>query len=228
MFKQIITLVRGRQHEAKEAFIDRHALPLLRQQIRDAAQAVEASRRAVALAMVQNEQEKSHLARLAEQIAELEERTLMALDKGNEMLALEAADTIAHLEAERETSTKAQTRFEEEIARLRANLREGEGRLRQLKRGQRLAVATDRTQRLRLVVPDAGAASLRDAEDTLSRLQSRQTDIDATARAMTELEVTGSVELLRKKMADAGCGLPIRTSAEMVLERLKGKTTKTA
>ncbi len=228
MFKLFVTLIRGRNYEAAQRVTDRHALPILRQQIRDAAQAVEASRRAVALAMAQNEQEKAHLARLDEQIGELEERTRKALEKGRDGLALEAADTIAHLEAEREAAREGQNQLASEIGRLRTALREGEARLRTLQRGQRLAAATDRTQKLRLVVPDVGVASLREAEQTLERLRDRQAEIDATDRAMTELEITGSVGLLRRKMADAGCGLPVATTAEQVLDRLRGGAAKSA
>lgn len=226
MFKQIVTLIRGRNFEAMQAVTDRHALPLLRQQIRDAAHAVEASRRAVAVAMAQNEREKAQHARLADQIAELEDRTLAALDRDREDLAREAAETIAHLEAEREASAAALARFETEIARLRTCLREGETRLRELQRGQRLAVATDRTQKLRLVVPDIGVASIREAEATLSRLRERQAELDATDKAMTELEATGSAEALREKLAAAGCGAPTRTSTEDVLDRLKTRQKK--
>lgn len=223
-----MTLLRGQRFEAAQALTDRHALPLLRQQIRESAQAVTASRRAVAVAMAQNEREKEQHGRLVAQLTELEERTLAALDKGQEDLAREAADTIAHLEAERDASAAAQTRFETEIARLRTCLRDAEARLRQLERGQRLATATDKTQRLQNVLPEGGLASLRDAEATLARLQLRQTEMDATARAMTELEATGSAELLREKLAAEGCGAPIKTNADEVLDRLKARAKKAA
>ncbi len=57
MFKQIVTLFRGAAVDAGEEFTDRHAITLLRQQIRDCANAVAASRKAVAIAIAQNEQE---------------------------------------------------------------------------------------------------------------------------------------------------------------------------
>ncbi len=226
MFKQIFTLARGRNFEAAQALTDRHALPLLRQQIREGAAAVEASRRAVAVAMAQNEQEKTQHKRLLDQLAELEGRALAALENDREDLAHEAADTIAHLEAERDASAAAQARFETEIARLRTVLREAETRLRALQRGQRLAVATHKTQTLQQVVPDTGLATLRDAEATLARLQSRQAELDATAQAMAQLRATDTAETIREKLADAGCGAPIKTTAEQVLDRLKARQAK--
>lgn len=226
MFKQFATLIKGRAFEAATVVKDRHALPILRQQIRDCAHAVQMSRKAVAVAIAQNEQEMKQHTRLTQQIADLEVRTLDALEKDREDLARDAAETIAHLEAERDVSTQAQARFETEIARLRAVLREAETRLRQLQRGQRLATATDKTQRLQQVVPDSGLSTLREAEDTLQRLQERQSEMDATARAMTELETTGSAENIRDRLAEAGCGKPLRSSADDVLDRLKKKARK--
>ena len=55
MFKEILTLMRGRAYEAQEAVVDSHALAILRQQMRECAEAVNASRRAVAIAVAQND-----------------------------------------------------------------------------------------------------------------------------------------------------------------------------
>ncbi|NJM84641.1 MAG: PspA/IM30 family protein [Tabrizicola sp.] len=223
MFKQIVTLIRGRQHDAAEAFTDANAMALLRQQIRDAASAVEASRRAVALAMAQGEREANQRRRLEGQIADLETRTMAALTQGQEELARAAAETIAHLEAERDTAARAGEAYGTEIARLRTHLREAETRLRALERGQRLAFATDQTQRLRRQIPAAGVAAISEAEATLKRLEDRQARIEATDMALIELDGQSSAEQLREKLAAAGCGTPIRVGAEDVLARLKAK-----
>src|SRR5262249_46455760 len=89
MFKQIVTLVRGRSYEAGQELVDRNALAILRQQIRDSAEAVSAARRAVAIAIAQNEQEATHLKRLIERIGDLEARAVAAIDKGEAGLARE-------------------------------------------------------------------------------------------------------------------------------------------
>jgi len=226
MFKQFTTLIRGHAHEASTAIADQHALPILRQQIRDCAVAVETSRKAVAVAMAQNERETKLHAKLSKQIEDLEARTMDAIEKDRDDLARDAADAIAHLEAERDVSASANARFEDEIARLRTVLREAEARLRKLQRGQRLAAATDKTQKLQHVVPDSGLSNLREAEGTLQRLQERQSDRDATARALTDLETEGRADTIADRMADAGIGTPKRTSADDVLARLKAKSNK--
>ena len=53
MYKQVFTLLRGSAHEAAEQFTDANALPILRQQIRDSARSIQASKCAIAAAMAQ-------------------------------------------------------------------------------------------------------------------------------------------------------------------------------
>src|SRR5262249_2086716 len=108
MFKLISTLMRGRAHDAEQAFADRNAIPLLAQQIRDAAQSIHSARRSVAIAIAQNEQEKVQHATIIARIDDLDTRACAALASGNEDLAREAVEVIAYLEAERDQSEKAQ------------------------------------------------------------------------------------------------------------------------
>ena len=226
MFKQIVTLFRGAAQDAGEEFTDRHAITLLRQQIRDCANAVAASRKAVAVAIAQNEREATQHKKLLNQIADLEARTVKAMEQGEEKLALEAAETISLLDAERDVSAQAQAQFEAEITRLKNSVRNAEMKLKELQRGQRLAVATDKTQKMRLVNPSSGLSDLKEAEETLLRLRVRQQQIDATSNAMAEMEETGNPVSITEKLAEAGCGEPLKSSAQDVLERLKNKKSK--
>jgi len=226
MFKQIVTLFRGVIVETGEEFTDRHALPLLKQQIRDCALAVSASRRAVAIAIAQNEQEVIQQQRLINQIKDLEHRTIEALEHGKNDLAREAAESIALLEAERETSAEALARFTTEINRLKGIVRIAEIKLKDLQRGQRLATATHQTQKLREAHPDSGLSALRDAEETLNRLQIRQRQIDVTEAAIADMEQFGDPSSIIEKLADAGCGDPLKASADDVLNRLKKQAKK--
>ena len=91
MFKTIITLFRGATHDAEEAFSDRHALSILKQQMRDSAVAVDQARKAVAIAMAQNKQETEQFERLVARISDLEARTIAAIEQEKDDLAREAA-----------------------------------------------------------------------------------------------------------------------------------------
>ncbi len=221
MFKQILTLVRGRAHEAEEAFGDRHALPVLAQQIRDAARGVEAARRAVAVAIAQNRLEAENAERLAARIKDLEARAIAALEKGREDLAIEAAGSIARLETELQNARKVEAEFSGGIDRLRQAVRQSEMRLSALRRGERLALARDRTRRLAHDAP--GENTLADAEATLARLERRQREAELTAEALGTLETGPDPAALDEKLAAAGCGRPLVTSADEVLQRLRSR-----
>ena len=220
MFKQFVTLLRGRTNDTAEIVLDGHALTILRQQLRECADAIGAARRAVAVAIAQNDQETQQCQRVIARIADLERRTLSAMEQGKNELAREAAESIAILEMERDNSLTAQKSFASEISRLKTIVRASEMRLRELERGQRLATATEKTQRLRETGASSTLNALKDAESTLDRLRTRQKQLDVTAIAMAEMEGASDPAALIEKLADSGCGVPLKTRADDVLRRL--------
>ncbi|AVA26625.1 PspA/IM30 family protein (plasmid) [Rhizobium sp. CB3171] len=229
MFNSILTLIRGRAYDAEQAFIDRNAVPLLAQQIRDAASAIQSARRAVAVAIAQNEQEKSQHMAITARIADLETRAIAALQKGSDELAREAAEAIAQLEAERDASEKAQAQFIQTIGKLKATVRASEARLQQLQRGERLARATEQTQKLNAVSDAAaGLVTLDEAEETLARLQAYQNRCEITASAMKEMDAASRPEIVIEKLASAGFGAPLGPSADGVLARLRERMNSAA
>ncbi|MBX4957114.1 PspA/IM30 family protein [Rhizobium lentis] len=228
MFKLISTLLRGRAHDAEQAFADRNAVPLLAQQIRDAAQSIQTARRSVAVAIAQNEQEKAQHQTILARIADLESRATAALTKGNEGLAREAAEAIAFLEAERDASEQAQSQFTTSIAKLKGIVRDAEARLQALQRGERLARATQEAQKLDIAVAGPGLATLDEAEETLARLRLRQSQNDLTAAALKDMEGAVRPAGIIEKLANAGCGAPLHSSADDVLARLKSRITPAA
>ncbi|MGO7418911.1 PspA/IM30 family protein [Rhizobium ruizarguesonis] len=228
MFKLISILLRGRAHDAEQAFADCHAVPLLSQQIRDAAQSIQSARRSVAVAIAQNEQEKGQHATIVARIADLEIRASAALAKGNEGMAREAAEAIAYLEAERDASEKAQAQFTGAIDKLKGIVRASEARLQELQRGERLARATQEAQKLDVAVAGPGFATLDDAEETLARLRLRQSQNELTAAALKDMEGAIRPAGIIEKLANAGFGAPQRSSADDVLARLKSRITPAA
>ncbi|NTJ10056.1 PspA/IM30 family protein [Rhizobium lusitanum] len=229
MFNVILTLIRGRAYDAEQAFIDRNAMPLLAQQIRDAAGAIQSARRAVAIAVAQNEQEKSQHAAIVGRIADLETRAVAALQKGNDELARQAAEAIAELEAERDSSEKAQAQFATTIAKLKATVRSSEARLQGLQRGERLARATEQTQKLNAVCNDgSGLANLDEAEETLARLRAYQDRCEIATSALKEMDAANRPAIIIEKLANAGFGAPLGPSADDVLARLRERMNSAA
>ncbi len=226
MFKQFVALVRGSGFEATQAVVDRNALTILRQQMRDAGEAVSAARRAVAIAIAQNEQETTHLGKLGGRISDLETRAIAAINKGETDLARQAADAIALLETQQTAATTAQSSFNSEIERLKRIVMNSESRLVELQRGERIATATERTQRLRSITNATGTSSLRDAEETLARLRNRQHQMDAADAALAKMQDSNDLSAISRKLAEAGCGKPLESSGDAVLARLKKRASE--
>jgi phage shock protein A len=231
MLKTIVTLFRGAAFRAEEEFADRSALLILDQQIRDAAAGIERAKRALAVAIAQDEAEGKRLETTLSRIADLEERAVAALGGGSEELAAEAAEAIAVMEADRDAIREARATFAREIGSLKATVRRSGQRLAELERGRRIAAAAESVRRLKaghgLAVP-GGATALTDAEATLRRLRERQAEDAAATDAYEALDTEPNPAGVAARLEAAGFGKRTRPTAADVLARLKQKTGATA
>jgi len=229
MFKTFVTLIRGSVAAAEEELVDRSALLILDQQIRDAAAATERGKRALALAIAQDEAEGKRLEATLARIADLEERATAALAGGREDLAAEAAETIAVLEADRDAIREARATFAAEIGRMRSAVTGATRRFTELERGRRIAQAAEAVRRLRTgPAGPAGSTALADAEATLRRLRERQVEEAATDRAMQSFDADAGPANIASKLEAEGFGKRTRSTASDVLERLRRKAAATA
>ena len=231
MLKTIVTLFRGAAFRAEEEFADRSALLILDQQIRYFAAGIERAKRALAVAIAQDEAEGKRLETTLSRIADLEERAVAALSGGSEELAAEAAEAIAVMEMDRDLIREARATFAREIAGLKAAVRKSGERLAELERGRRIALAAELVRRLKTghgLAGPSGATALADAEATLRRLRERQAEDAATesgpARRLTMRQrpnPAGMRGKARSRRASASARAP---TAASVLERLRRKT----
>jgi phage shock protein A len=230
MFKTVLTLFRGGIAVAGEELEDRTALVILDQQMRDAAAAVDRSKRTLALAIAQDQQEGRRLETTNTRIADLELRATAALDGGREDLAREAAQQIANLEADRDAAMTARTLFAQEIARLKRHVANAEARLTELDRGRRIARASEAVRNLRRGGIEAARpyeSTLPEAEATLKRLRERQIEAAEADEALIELDAASGPIATAEKLAEQGFGPRIKSTADDVLARLNAKRTKT-
>ena len=212
--KQLFSSVSGQARDAQE-------FALLSAQIREAGTAVLAARQSVALAKAQHEQDLRQVARAAQNITDLEIRARDALGKGQEKLAREAAEAIAILEDEKTALEQTTRAFEQELTQLSDNLRKAEFRLRSLKRGERTALVRQKVMKATTVGATTDTASLLQAETRLMEIEARQERAALADQAFQELSPQDNPQAMIEKLADAGCGTPLRTSADAILERLK-------
>ena len=222
MMKTLTLLMRGAIADNAQAIHDANAVAILRQQIRDAAGALAAARRELAVAMAYHAAELRALDAIKSRIDTVSEGARKALADGREDLGQDAAVLIAALEDERADRQAAMERFASEIERLKALVAQGQDRLRDRDRGLQTERATEAVRRAgingrRVVALSTGA--LGDAERTLARLRERHESEDdfGEALASLEAEAAGTVET---RLDAAGYGRR-RTDPKVVLERLR-------
>ncbi|MEN3349233.1 MAG: hypothetical protein V7632_2868 [Bradyrhizobium sp.] len=226
MFKTVLTLFRGSVAAAGEELEDRTALVILDQQMRDAAAAVDRSKRTLALAIASDQQEGRRLETTNARIADLEIRATAAIEGGREDLAREAAQAIANLEAERDAAMTARTLFASEITRLKRHVASAEARIAELDRGRRLARASEAVRSLRRSGIEAARpyeSTLPDAEATLKRLRDRQMEAQAADEALIEIDAASGPLATAEKLAEQGFGPRMKSTADDVLARLKAR-----
>ncbi|MGY3606092.1 MULTISPECIES: PspA/IM30 family protein [unclassified Bradyrhizobium] len=231
MFKTVFTLFRGTVAAAEEELQDRSALLILDQQMRDAASAIDRSKRTLALAIAGDQQEGRRLEATNARIGDLELRATAALEGGREDLAREAAQAIANLEADRDAAMTARTLFGQEIARLKRHVANAEVRLTELDRGRRIARASDAVRSLRRSGIEAARpyeSTLPEAENTLRRLRERQMEAQAADEALIELDAASGPLATAEKLAELGFGPRMKSTADDVLARLKAGRAATA
>jgi phage shock protein A len=229
MFKTVLTLFRGSVAAAGEELEDRSAL-FLDQQMRDAAAAVERSKRTLALAIAGDQQEGRRLDATNARIADLEVRATAAIDGGREDLAREAAQAIANLEADRDAAMTARTLFASEITRMKRQVAGAEARITELDRGRRIARASEAVRAMRRGGVEAAMpyeSTLPEAENTLKRLRERQMEAQAADEAFSELDAASGPLATAEKLAEQGFGPRLKSTADDVLARLNAKRTQT-
>ena len=226
MFKAVLTLFRGSVASAGEELEGRAALLILDQQMRDSAAAVERAKRALALAIAQDQQEGRRRDAIKAQIADLEVRAIAALDGERADLAKDAAEAIAALEAERDAATTACALFSSEIIRLKRQVANAETRITELGRGRRIARAAEAVRALRRGGVEAARpyeATLPEAENTLKRLRERQQEAQAADDALADIDAASGPLATAERLAEQGFGPRLKPTADDVLARLQAK-----
>ena len=174
-----------------------------------------AARRALAVAIAEEERETKRRAALSDKIADLERRAVAALRAGRDDLATAAAEAIAVMETDVHATAQASVRFATEVTLARREVDAQRRRLADLDRGRRLARVG---AALTSAAPGArsGHDSFTEAEAVLSQIEADNHD----ARAIRD-ELAPAPARLIEQMSDLGFGAPTYVRPADVLSRLR-------
>ncbi|OEC32612.1 phage shock protein A (PspA) family protein [Pseudomonas cuatrocienegasensis] len=225
---KLLTALRGKSTEIGEAIVDKQALTILDQEIRDADGAIRSAQHDLAGLMGKEKLGAKELDELKSTITDLESRALAALNAQREDLAHEVAARIGELEGQLKVKTEAHSQLQAGIARMRQDIAKAQGRINGLRTQVDMAKARDTVQKAQVsasVASGQANGKLETAVASLNRLQKLQDERAATMAAHEELAAQESGSDLDRRLREANI-IPDENSANSVLARLKATKTE--
>ena len=206
--------------KSEEAF----SVELLDLKIREAEQNLGGAKRTMAALLMRLRAEERSAGRIAGEIADLEERACEAIARGRDDLALQGAEAIAELEDEQALRSNTVASLKTRIEQIRLSIEKANRRLVSLRQGAVAAKAAvaERQAQGRIQRSLKGTTSLREAEDLVARITS-QSDPFEEAGVLDEIDAQLDKSSVRHRLAEAGCGTPLKTRPSDVLERIAAK-----
>lgn len=225
ILKKIFTAVRGGAREVGEAIVDANGIRIFEQEIADAQNALNQAKKGLTEVMAKEMQSKRKISALNDSIAEHETYAGQALEKGNEVLALEIAEKIGEFEAEKAEQEEVLSGFTNHIVALKQQVKKAEKTIKENQRQLSMVKTTESVQKATMAVNStltSNDSSMASARQSLERIKQRQADRQDQLAASEQLESAANGDDLKAKMRDAGIGEQASTTND-ILARIKAK-----
>ena len=225
LLSKILTLFRGTAHEAGQAVVDKNALKILDQEIRDAGNDLVRSKEELTKVMAQRQLLATRSADRQAKRAEYEGYIAGALRQGNEQLAREVAERLSAVETDLEQDIQTLSQYDASIRALKSAIGETERKLARVKQQVDTVKATEAVQRAQGAVAArySGAnGKVGTALDSLERIQAKQAEKGARLIAAQQLEAETGDNDLNSKLKSAGL-LGQSHSVDNILDRFRDK-----
>jgi phage shock protein A len=225
LWSKMLTALRGGINEAGEAVVDTQALRILDQEVRDASTELKLSKESLVSIIAQQKVAEQKVRSLKDSITEYEGYAIKALNKEDEVLAMEVAEKIADLENQLISEVESVESFSSSANNLKAVIASADNNIKRLKQQIDTVKATESVQRAQESVSQRYAGSnnkLQTAMDSLERIKEKQALSAAKLQAAEELHAETGEQSLQDKLQKAGIAQQGQ-QASNVLERLKNK-----
>lgn len=224
VWKKLVTAVKGGANEAAQSVVDSQAIRILEQEIREAKEELRKSDHARTQILAKCKLSQQKVDSFNASIAEYENHARKAIDTDRQ-LALDCAQKVSELKAEREQEQAYLDQFQQSEKKLAHNIQQAKANLRRLEQQVDMVKATESVQKAQVAVSSRhmGANSkMKTATESLSRIQEKQKLRSAELEAAEELAGEESSSDLEKRLAEAGIKGG-QTSADDELSRILGK-----
>lgn len=223
LWRKLNTLMKASSQAPLESLVVANSIQIFEQEIRDAELAINKSKRELACVMAEKTRLKRSNSSLAESVEVKEQRTLEAIEKGEEDLAAEVADLIA-VDEQLLTDQKSQLKhLETQESRLRQQLKEVVSTVARYRNELRLAKANQSAEKAMIQLKGCASglnSNLDDMAESLSTIKERQQGFRDYDDALSQIEADCSGRSLERRLDAAGINNGKLTGKD-VLERLK-------
>lgn len=229
MFNVLKTLIAGANARSEDNIQNYFAVDLLDQKIREADQDLERAKSTLASLIIRKRNEKRALDGLNSRIADLEERTLKAIEAQNDDLATQGAQAIAELQNEADIRSQTVNSLTSKTDRMQLSIEKMHRRIVSLKQGMIEARSIDAECRAQKSMNRSigKSTNIREAEKLIDRIKGRDDPFEEN-EVLEEIDAGLNHTNTKDALAEAGFGGKTKTSAEDVLARLAAKQNSKA
>jgi phage shock protein A len=224
MFNVLKTLIAGANARSEDNIQNYFAVDLLDQKIREADQDLERAKSTLASLIIRKRNEKRALDGIKGRIADLEERTLKAIEAQNDDLATQGAQAIAELQNEADIRSQTVNSLTSKTDRMQLSIEKMHRRIVSLKQGMIEARSIDAECRAQKSMNRTigKSTNIREAEKLIDRIKGRDDPFEEN-EVLEEIDAGLNHTNTKDALAEAGFGGKTKTSAEDVLARLAAK-----
>jgi len=222
VLEKLVTAVRAGVTEVGEAIVDSQSLRILEQEIRDATDALNDSKDALAAMMARQKLSAEKAGKLTDSIREHEGYAKQALNQNDETLAKKVAEKIATLENDLIAEEKLGKTATDSVTKMRTAIQRAEKDLHYMKQQVDTIKATENVQRAEAAVSarhSGKSSKLRTAMESLERIKEKQALANAQMQAANDLAEEEKKLTLDEELEAAG--IKDTAKAVDVLERLQ-------
>jgi phage shock protein A len=207
MIQKLFTALRGGAHEVGEAIVDKNALIILDQEIRDAGAEHAKATEALKTVLAQQAIHEKKIEGLNNDIESFTQKALKADEMGKQELALEIATAVGQKTQERDAEQKLLNQFKDFAAKQRETVLKMDRTIKNARSQAEITKARASIQSAQKSVSAATSSStsgLNNAMESLNRLREKQDMTDEVLKAGEALDAETSGASLEARMKEAG------------------------
>jgi len=207
VFSKVFSIVKGKANDAGLAYVDKNAIILLKQQVREAETAQREAKNSLVELMASKSTEEQKVQAFSDEINKYKTAAKKALEKGDNELAKETASKIAILINKQNEHQKTASNYGDHIEGLKEQVKDSQHVIDNINEQLAIVESTDKVQKAEAKIDQSmasNAASKSSALETLNKIKEKQQTFDNKVRAAKALDAETNGANLDEKLEQSG------------------------